>query len=483
MATKVHQVTVNVKRRAERHVPSSVRKTVASRYHNGEYPVCPLSKRQFEGSGSSCQLSHIVPKCAQQVLSKEQDVVNNPDNIIPTFSIVHEQMELKNATPNLSFKFKEHQGEFDLYELVFSSSITHDNILLKIMSPGDNVLLHQSSFMFLQVHKRVFDSYSMLRAGNIETTHALCLGNLVTSYVLFSGAQRFLNERNKGLIEEAKAEEKAGRKLKKRKPSRADKVAEVLSMGTVELRSGWWRFPRSVKIKERPVTLEVKMLKFNTSTKCFEMVIIGDFDDKTEMKSFCDNYTGVVGHKNKRTVYCISLGDFDEYVVKGPNAHHGAADIGIDSAANTQKTKTQIYAGAFARQDRSCIRPLPIGNYPGAPGGKGGGVLPEAHMQPAAMGQLRDQLLAKRQVNIRSDWWDHTPDDGEPIPESYKAELLRFSSGKFEFVLVDECNTEQLGWLRASYKGRLSKAAARGMPAIYRIALTVLAGHLLEPGR
>jgi hypothetical protein len=246
-----------------------------------------LSKRQFEGSGSNCQLSHIIPKFAQQVLSKEQDVVNNPDNIIPTFSIVHEQMELKNATPNLSFKFKEHQGEFDLYELVFSSSITHDNILLKIMSPGDNVLQHQSSFMFLQVHKRVFDSYSMLRAGNIETTHALCLGNLVTSYVLFSGAQRFLNERNKGLIEKAKAEEKAGRKLKKRK------------------------------------------LKLSR----------------------------------------------------------------------------------------------------------------------------------------------------------YKAELLRFSSGKFEFVLVDECNTEQLGWLRASYKGRLSKAAARGMPAIYRIALTVLAGHLLEPGR
>jgi hypothetical protein len=95
----------------------------------------------------------------------------------------------------LSFKFIEHRGEYDCYEIVFAPDVNDNNLLLSLMKRGSAVLLHHSSFPFAQIHKRVFDSYSMLRAGNIVETHAKCLENLVTSFILFGGAQRFLNAR------------------------------------------------------------------------------------------------------------------------------------------------------------------------------------------------------------------------------------------------------------------------------------------------
>jgi hypothetical protein len=228
------------------------------------------------------------------------------------------------------------------------------------------------------------------------------------------------------------------------------------------------------------------------------MVAVEDFENADTLAEFCASYKGILRNDIKHVrVYCISLGDFEEHVVQD-ECKVAPDQGGGEGAATKPKTPklmtSEAYSTSFARRERPLEVHI-VGVYPGSPDARNtaeGSQQIKSKSEPTKSkggirrvvkvtdSQIKNELLEKKVIHIRSDWWQY-PSDGdanEEIPCSYKVELLNFTSGAFELVVLDDWNEEDLSFIRNAYTGRLSKKGSRKLPAIYRIKLKPLLEHL-----
>ena len=80
--------------------------------------------------------AHIIPKSEQSILTKKQDVVNHPGNLVPTIDTIHEQMELYRTLPGFTLicqRAHPDQTGKDIYAVRVAPHIIGEHILLRFI--------------------------------------------------------------------------------------------------------------------------------------------------------------------------------------------------------------------------------------------------------------------------------------------------------------------------------------------------------------
>ena len=86
-------VSVNLSELCERFIPQRIKERVNESFvdENGIL-CCPFLLLSFIKLGKKVTYAHILPKSEQTILTKKQDVVYHPRNLVPTIDTIHEQL-------------------------------------------------------------------------------------------------------------------------------------------------------------------------------------------------------------------------------------------------------------------------------------------------------------------------------------------------------------------------------------------------------
>jgi len=122
-----------------------VKQQVDKNFMNDEGLLCcPFLKESFLELGKRPVYAHVVPKCEQNILTKKQDVVNHPCNVVPTIGTIHEEMELHTTPPGFTLDYlRPHPCESEkcIFVLRLAPHIKRNHVLLKFVSAHQEVIM------------------------------------------------------------------------------------------------------------------------------------------------------------------------------------------------------------------------------------------------------------------------------------------------------------------------------------------------------
>ena len=252
--------------------------TVKSRYSVDGDVICPISKLNIAKMGENVDHSHIIPKNLRA--HYPGGVLDGPDNIIPTFSVLHRQMELHQHRPSISFKFvREDNVDYDLYELLFSRGIGNDHIVFRYIQHKELVRLHQSSRSFLCMHQQVFmecDAISVIGVDNLLKIR----DDLRQTHVRTAVTKSIVNAmiaRQSRTIKSVSASSK--------------KVSETTILAWIESESiivsgTMWEYGEGTVVPDEVVC---RMLQHNKTKDIVDFICVDDYSDE-QVKYFMSKY-------------------------------------------------------------------------------------------------------------------------------------------------------------------------------------------------
>ena len=277
------QINVNLNENCERFVPQKVKTQVNQLFSINGILCCPFQVKSFKELGISATYAHIVPKSEQAVLTKMQDVVNHPGNLVPTSSIIHEQMELHKTLPGFSLEYlhghPEQTGK-DVYGVRLAPHIDGEHMLLKFLDANQEVIMPEASRQFWFIHKHVFDLCHEAKGVACEPQRLqlllnTVLFNTVASHIALPIIQRLTRESMK----ERKASllSKTPRSmLSQLQVSFKDVAQELLAKRSFELKSTWFVLEQTAD-HPPPEYCSIDILWCSQTKRTFDIISKEDF--------------------------------------------------------------------------------------------------------------------------------------------------------------------------------------------------------------
>ena len=299
-------LSVNLSESGERYVPQRVKNQVDQNYMIGGVLYCPFLMMSFVRLGKRPAYAHIVPKCEQNILTKKQDVVNHPDNLVPTIGIVHEQMELHKTLPGFTLEYLQAHPDKsgkDIYVLRLASHITEDHILLHFVHADQQVVMPAASRQFWHIHKSVFDlchrANAIANDRPCEPQHVQyllnsVLFNLVTTHIALPILQRLALQSLKAIKcnpSRKHAPAAPNSILSQANPSFAVVAREVREKRSFQLKSTWFVLHEELH-GQTPEYFDIDVMWHTPSKKTFDFISRQDFTNPDKYDHLIRIYKG-----------------------------------------------------------------------------------------------------------------------------------------------------------------------------------------------
>ena len=308
------QIAVNLSEGCERFVPQKVKALVNQLFLVDGILCCPFQLKSFRELGIGATYAQIVPKSEQAVLTKAQDVVNHPGNLVPTIGIIHEQMELHRSFPGFTLTYlHEHPEEVgkDVYGVRLAKHINREHILLKFLHSGQNVIMPEASRQFWYIHNCVFDlCHGAVENGGdepqgLQSLLNTMLFNTVTSHIAIPIIQRLVRESNK----DRKPRLNVSPMLAQRPVSFENAAQELLAKRYFELKAAWWVVDKASPTRQSPEYCNIYILWCSHKKRTFDITSKDDFAFEQEYDELIRSYKGRGKGKFKNLVYVIHFDD------------------------------------------------------------------------------------------------------------------------------------------------------------------------------
>ena len=316
------QIAVNLSESCERFVPQKVKTQVNQFFFINGILCCPFQVKSFRELGISATYAHIVPKSEQTVLTKMQDVVNHPGNLVPTIAIIHEQMELHKTLPGFSLEYlhghPEQTGK-DVYGVRLAAHIDGEHILLKFLHANQEVIMPEASRQFWFIHKHVFDLCHEAKGVAREPQRLQLLLNTVlfstvASHIALPIIQRLTRESMKE--HKASLLSKTPRSmLSQQQVSFKDVAEELLAKRSFELRSTWFVLEQTTD--PPPEYCNIHILWCSQTKRTFDIISKEDFVFQHEYKELIRIYKGRTVARFKNMIYVIHFDDLIKHLKPG----------------------------------------------------------------------------------------------------------------------------------------------------------------------
>ena len=316
------QIALNLSENCERIVPQKVKRQVNPFFFIHGILCCPFQVKSFKQLGIRPTYAHIVPKCEQTVLTKMQDVVNHPGNLVPTIGIIHDQMELHKTQPGFSLEYlHEHpeQTGKDVYAVRLATHIDGEHILLKFIAANQEVIMPEASRQFWFVHKHVFDLCHEANGVASEPQRLQYLLNTVLFHTVASHIALPIIQR---LTRESMKEHKASSvsktprtMLSQQQVSFKDVAQELLAKRSFELKSTWFVLEPTADPPAEYCNIHI--LWCSQTTRTFDIISKEDFVFQHEYAELIRIYKGRTIARFKNMIYVIHFDDLIEHLKPG----------------------------------------------------------------------------------------------------------------------------------------------------------------------
>ena len=283
--TRHTQIAVNLSEVRERYVPQRVKAEVNELFLVNGTLCCPFQLKSFRELGISATYAHVVPKSEQTILTKMQDVVNHPGNLVPTINIIHEQMELHRSLPGFTLKYKhahpEHVGK-DIYGVRLAEHIHGEHILLKFLRPGQTVIMPEASRQFWYIHEYVFNLCHGAQGDGVEPQHQqsllnTVLFNTVACHIALPIVPKIVRTSNKDGKKTVRWGEGASPMLAQQPVSFEDAAQELLAKRSFELKAAWWEPDQTSPTHQLPEYCKIHILWCSHTKHTFDITSEDDF--------------------------------------------------------------------------------------------------------------------------------------------------------------------------------------------------------------
>jgi len=295
---------------------------------------CPFLLVAFTKLGKRATYAHIIPKSEQTILTKKQDVVHHPGNLVPTIDTIHEQMELHQSLPGLTLDYKHSlQDGKDVYEVCLAPHITGEHMLIKCgVSAGQNVTMPTASRQFWQIHKQVFDlchraKHNMSKPQHMQTILDTVLSTLVINHIALPIIQRLtIDSLKQGQMSSGSS------MLCPQRSSFATLFPLFLKKRAFQLRSSWWKSSDSPK----KAFYNIDILSGSRVARTFDIVSRDYFKYIDEYNEIVRIYKGRYIAKYREMIYVIGFDDLVKNLKPGTlnallneprDAEYGVTDV------------------------------------------------------------------------------------------------------------------------------------------------------------
>ena len=366
-------LSVDLSENCERFIPQKVKAQVNKNFVDANGLLCcPFLLIAFAKLGKRVTYAHIIPKSVQTILTKKQDVVHHPGNLVPTIDTIHEQMELHQMLPGFTLEYlssHSDQSGKDVYAVRLAPHITGEHMLLKCgVFTGQAVTMPTASRQFWQIHKQVFDLCHQAKSNVSEPQHMqtmlnAVLSNLVVNHIALPTVQRLTAESLK-----------QGRSsgtcsiLSEQKPSFALACPSLLAVRRFELKATWWKCPIPW-FKQEYYSIDI--LWCSRVARTFDIISLEDFKYRAEYDEIMRIYKGQYIEKFREMIYVITFDDLVKYLRPGTLSSLLSSKPPSDSCGITDADRADLLpqmdwlatspGGAFSRkhQKRSSMSPAP----------------------------------------------------------------------------------------------------------------------------
>ena len=330
-------LSVDLSEQCERFIPQKIKAVVNESFvdENGLL-FCPFLLVPFTKLGKRPTYAHIIPKSEQTILTKKQDVVHHPGNLVPTIDTIHEQMELHQSLPGLTLDYKHSLPDAkDVYVVCLAPHITGEHMLIKCgVSAGQTVTMPTASRQFWQIHKQVFDlchraKNNVSKPQHMQTILDTVLSTLVINHIALPIIQRLTIKSLK------QSRTSLGSSLLcPQHSSFAALFPLLLAKRAFQLRSSWWKSSDS---SPKKAFYDIDILSGSRVAHTFDIVSRQDFKYIDEYNEIVRTYKGRYIAKYREMIYVISFDDLVKNLMPGtlnslldkPDAACGVTDADV----------------------------------------------------------------------------------------------------------------------------------------------------------
>ncbi len=309
---KKTQVVLDLTTRTNEVISTTVKHQVRAHYTRDGAFYDPFTEQTFADMCAGTVFAHIVPKVEQNILSRHQEISDNPGNIVPTTQPIHSHMELHHRAPAFTLFYAQDAGNgYDEYLVRFAAHVTSAHELSRYLRNGQRVVIHRSSRVFWDIHASVF---VRCQKALVDQTPQATLDNLLhellVHHIAFPTVQKLLNKRKKQPCKTVE-DQPPFNKLPSNYPSL---VQQVLGKRSFQFQTSWF-----VGYTGAPFC-SIDVLNWSKKKCMLEFISKDDFpsDQLEHYADLLKSYKGHVSSANKGLVYMITLKDFLRHV-SGPD--------------------------------------------------------------------------------------------------------------------------------------------------------------------